>query len=429
MTTAVTIAILAVIVLFFVRQFVKASQSAPGEAGPDTTILPEPPTFLDRPRNEASRYRSWTPGPPETPTVLPPVATTDPALAGLRALDRVAESCIVLDITPDGREAMILHKDAGGENCVSIVDVPSGRATTTWRNICPPDWTDHFGEDACFSAASRRLILGWTKDGPYDDGGENVLIDLERRRVVRIYESTEGGAALGSAAISRDGRIAAGLCIYSKGQPAFDLENAEEASAETQTWGDYGDIVLAPGHIWPEMALAPEGRWLAFDQGEGEVRIMKLDAEPEDRSSLPAFNWPSFHEHMYVSCDDLPQSLDFDEAGERLLVAERDGGLMIADLATKDFRSLKPLAAAESDVETFVYDAVWLNGRDAALLRVARPEPKLVLVDLAAETATREWAFSEDMLAGLNISRTGEFVLVHSGSGMIHVLPLLDPSD
>ncbi len=411
MHTVIFVVLLGALIAFLVWRFTRTSGSDAMGAPPSSAPPPEQLAALA----QGPRYRPWTPPPPVEPSPLttPSDWTPPPELAeltGLRAFQRVADDCAMLDISPDGREVMALHDDAS----ITIFDVASGRAIKTWRDICPPEWLEYLGESCVFSCAGRRIFLGWEIGNT--GASENVLIDLEKREVTRLYEAEDGQDAIMCAAISADGGYAVGFVTYGESHPAFDL-GAPMA-------GEFGDLVLEPGTIWPEVVMSRDGRWFAFDQGAGDVYVMERAGEPESLDAPGPLGGPDYGEHMVVSGDDRPDQMDFDETGERLLVLEGDGGLIVVDLAARDFRLLKPFPVF--DESPVFLGVTWINGRDQAILEMVRPESKLILVDLAEGAIVREWPVGEATLRRMKLARTGGFGLVGGDDGALRVLPLLD---
>ena len=374
------------------------------------------------PPDEERAYRPFTPSPPIEPVPFdgPPVYPPED-LAGLRTLERVSDNLAVVDVALDGREALAMH-DA---TAFTLFDVATGRALKTWPEAAPAPWLSHFGEDFCASAQARRLLLGWSKK--QEAGAENVLIDLERRTAARVYESIDGQASLQKVVMGAEGRFAAGLVTYGKSHAAFDLDSPNDTSAEEQAWGQFGDIVLESGDIWPEMAMSRDGRWLAFEQGGGDVLVLELTNPPADRDAAEPWEWPDYREHMTVIGDDLPASLDFSPNDDRLASLEQSGGLSVANLTDRDFRILRPFPEPGSEADDYVFlGLTWLLDRNQAIVEMLLPTPKLVLVDLAEGTVLRDWPVAEETLRRLVVARTGGYALVHGDGGMVYVLPLLE---
>ena len=424
--TAIFVVALGIIAFFVVWRLMKPGVDDSAGAPTENFVAPEVRETERRAAHEA-RFRPYTPPPPQTPTVLHAPAPDPPAdLAGLRAFARVADNVGVLDISPDGREAMALHDDAS----ITVYDVASGAPIQTWRDVCPAQWIREMDSSSCFSCAARRLFLGWNVDA----GSENVVIDLSGRKVARVYAAEDGQDSMQTGAMSADGRFVAGHVTYGKSHPAFDLDHVE-AYDDEENYGGFGDYPLAFGNLWPATAIARDGRWFAYDQGDGDVYVMERDDEPEGLDPFPQWGWPGYDLHMSVSGDDTPDLLDFDDAGERLLVVENDGGLVVADLAAKDFRLLKPFAASGPQAEAVgesVPDgfrctgARWVNGRRQAILDIVRPEPAFVLVDLDDGGIVRTWPAAVETVEQAIVSRTGGFALIPGDGGAIRVLPLLD---
>ncbi len=372
----------------------------------------------DRPKQ---RFRPYASPPPEQPEILPPdaaeadAAPLDDAYAALRPFERVATACAILDISPDGREAMALHDG----NAITIYDVCSGKAVKTWRDICPPEWIGHLGEDACFSCAGRRLFWGWSED----DRHLNILIDLEKGEVTRIYDTADGEQAIMSAAMSADGRFVFATACYSKEHPVFDLDRARAVGEDEGGGGGFGDYVLEPGTILPEIALTPDGRYGAFEIGDGDVQVIVRGDEPEDFSDLPTWAWPNYDEHMRVSGDDVADRLAFSDDGAFLLVLERDGGMILADLEAEDYRLLKPFGDSLGDAPVCLA-LTWVRGRQAAIVEILEPTPRLIRIDLDAGEIDAEWPVTADMLQRLRVSPTGELALINCPGGVIRVTPL-----
>lgn len=373
------------------------------------------------------QYRPYAPPPPAPARPLSDDGDLSPPadLAGARTFERVSATLALLDISPDGAEAMALHDG----NCVTVFDVASGRALQTWRDVAPVEWLSDLGEVASFSCAGRRLLLGWSKTGPNEDGCENVLIDLEALTATRVYEADDGQDALQTVTMSADGRFAAGFVTYGKSHAAFELDAPLQTTTEEQKWGQFGDILLAPGTIWPETAMSDDGRWFAVDRGDGDVLALALEPEPEDRDELPTWHWPSYEAHMVVVGDDAPALLDFSPDSDRLLVLDVAGGLAVADMAAQDFRLLQPFPEASDGDRHVFLGLTWLAGRDQAIVKILKPTPRLVLVDLADGAVVREWPVVEETVRRLWVARTGAFALVGGDDGALRVLPLLDDDD
>lgn len=374
------------------------------------------PAAHNMPEKRAQRFRPHTPPPPEAPRLVPPAdAALDAAFAEFRAFDRVANDCAILDISPDGREAMVLHD----ENAITIYDVPSGKPIKTWRDICPPEWTDYFGHAACFSCAGRRLFWNWEEDYRY----VAILIDLDKGEVTRMHDTADGEQMIASAAMSADGRFVFGMSCYSKAHPVFDLDRPHAVEADEGGGGSFGDYVLEQPNFWPAVALSPDGRFGAFEIGDGDLQVIERGAEPEDFSALETWEWPTYHEHMVVSGDDDAVRLAFSDDGAFLLVVERDGGLIVADLEAEDYRLLKPFGDTLGDNPKF-WTVTWIGGQTAAIIEILSPEPRLARVDLAGGEIGAEWPVTEDTLQRLHVSPTGEFALLNCPDGVIRVMPL-----
>lgn len=399
MYTLIFIGVLAVVVVFVVRKLM---------ANPGTDRTP-PKTIAA----EASGWRRFTPPEPE---LRPPGATAPPAAAdGMRPLEQVAEDVRLLDISPDGAEALAHHD----RDCVTLFDLRSGRAVKTWRQAAPTEWFTA-GRIEAANCASRRLILCLSAD----DEEELVLIDLEVRTATRIHATFDGQDALQVLEISADGRFAAGLVTYGTSHAAFDLENPRQTTADEQNWGQFGDISLEPGDIWPPIAMSADGRWLAFRQEGRSALALELQPKPDDLDEREPWEWPDYREHMIVVGDDQPDLFAFSPSDDRLLAMDDAGSLAVVDLAAKDFRMLRPFDEPDDIV---CIGLTWLAGRNQAMLKLLEPEPKLLLLDLAEGVIMREWPLEKEAIQRIELAPTGGFGIIVGDGGALNILPLLDP--
>lgn len=357
-------------------------------------------------------YRPYTPPPPVAPTLIEaPGAAGASDRPGVIRLDRVASTMGLLDMSPDSQEALFLHDD----NCVTLYDAQTGKALKTWPDICPPAWTKHMGDGSGVNCAKRRIVISWTDAEIGEEPIETVLIDLERRAVTRIMAVQDGEQALQCLAISSDGRFAASLAVYSKSHPTFDLDNPRPMPPGADDHSAFGDFVLAPGTLWPPVAMSPNGRWFAFDQGDEDVIVMEQTEAPDDDSDAPPYAWPDYGEHMSVVGDGQPALLAFSPDSDKLLVLDTSGGMAVADLDAQDFRLLKPFD--EDPDEAYFTDLTWIVGRNQALVTMAKPAPKLALIDLSEGVILRDWAISENEAVSLWPLPNGEAVLMPRPNG------------
>jgi|GEM_PF-3079281 len=420
MATAAFVMGLCLLAFAFVIVVLKPGADDSKGAPPDAFMPPE--SVISPATN---RYHAWTPGPPERPVTLSPATdVSPPELRDCRAFERVSDNGVILDISPDGREAMFHHGDAS----ITIYDVASGAPLVTWNDICPPEWIETIGPECAFSCASRRLFIGWHENGdPPQDRYVNVLIDLKKREVTRLYEADDSIDSIAVAAMSANGRLAAGLLFHSDFFPSFDLESPVEGSLENPAFIESYEFFRTPGDFWTVTAMSNDGRSFAFGRGNGEVAVWCLAGGPlEFRDDAVSLEDIFYRERANVCGDAYPVNLSFDETGAFLLVAGDDCGLTVADLAANDFEVLKPFAERIDGVEgADVLRCKWLNNRSEAIITGMLPDPCFLLVNLDDSAILREWKATDYIVNHADVSPTGEFALVYRDKGETRVFPLL----
>lgn len=400
MNTLILIGVLAVVAILVGRRLMATPQAkqTPAEAAAE-----------DSP--------GWRPFTPPEPELRPPQSAEPPPTAadGMQPLEPIAEDISLLDISPDGAEALAHHD----RDCITLFDLRSRRAMKTWRKAAPTEWFTA-GRIETANCASRRLILCLQPN----DEEELVLVDLEARTATHIHAAVDGQDALQVLETSADGRFAAGLITYGVSHSAFDLEDPRQTTAGEQNWGQFGDIPLEPGDIWPPIAMSANGRWLTFRQEGRSALVLELQPKPDDRNERNSWEWPDYREHMTIVGDDQPDLFAFSPNDDRLLAIDQAGSLAVVDLAAKDFRMLRPFDEPD---EIVCIGLTWLTGRNQAMLKLLEPEPKLLLLDLAEGAIMREWPLEEETVQRLVVAQSGDFGIIGGDGGALNVLSLLEP--
>lgn len=412
-------------------------RSAMGRGGPRKDPPLNRPGAPGQPQEPQQPFTPWVVPEPTTPEPATGASdwTPPPELAGLRAFERMSDNAELLDISPDGREALIRHD----KTSVSLFDVATGKALQTWRNVCPDDW-DYWNEEGnSYSCAARRLFLTRTNDEACEP--EAVLVDLKEREVALVTDPEEGltETYIGTSVMSADGRRVGSTMAGPKASLIFDLDKREMA------WtGEHG----RPDDVAQPAAISADGGWFAFDLSENEAFLMRsgedidyariaavssddeADEAGDDDRRLHSYG---AFEDIFISGDGMTMALDFDTAGERLVIGEDTGGLIVFELPYRDYEMFYPFGDGEDDEDASdegapgdILGVTCLNDSGRAILKYRSPTPKFVHVDFVGRKLLGEWPATEDVLRKSTVSRTGGFALIDGGDGAIRVLPLLD---